>query len=433
MTAPSFAEAFRFWLKLGFISFGGPAGQIAIMQHELVDRRRWIDQNAFLQALNFCMLLPGPEAQQLATYIGWKLHGVRGGLTAGILFVVPGALVLYALAWIAAAYGKVGPIAAIFAGLKPVVVAIVLHAIWRIGRRTLTGGPAIALAAASFLAMDVARVPFPLVILVAGAIGWLASRGTSQPFAAAGHGPGTVLPDVAADGARPAPAIRVLGMAALYVLLLVAPVGLTIAAVGPEPFLALARFFTQAAFVTFGGAYAVLPYVASAAVDQFQWLSPDEMINGLALAETTPGPLILVLQYVGFFAGWNAALAGGAGGLSPIAAATVGAAVTTYATFLPSLFFILTGAPYVERIARVKAAAGALAAITAAVVGGIMTLAVFFAEQVVVDPAGTLDVLAAAAVVLAFGVLVRFGVSLHWLVLAGAAFGLLRAAAEGRL
>ena len=415
---PTFPDALRFWTKLGFISFGGPAGQIAVMQHELVDRRGWIGQDAFLQALNFCMLLPGPEAQQLATYIGWKLHGVRGGLAAGILFVLPGALILYALAWIAAAHGDTALVGAVFAGLKPVVVALVLHAICRIGRKALRSGLAVALAVAAFAAIEFAHVPFPAVVLVAGVVGWLMAR--HQPPV----DPGAAENDNVASAPKATGGLA-LRMAVIYVVLLVVPLGVVVALAGPVPFLALGQFFTQAAFVTFGGAYAVLPYVADAAVNNFHWLSSGEMINGLALAETTPGPLILVLQYVGFFAGWNAP-----GELSPLAAATLGAAVTTYATFLPSMFLILIGAPYVERIARVSAARGALAAITAAVVGVIATLAWFFARQVIFthrDGVGGVDFIALAAIILAFGVLLRFKISLHWIVLAGALLGLARA------
>ena len=412
---PTFSEAVRFWAKLGFISFGGPAGQIAIMQHELVDHRRWIAQQPFLQALNFCMLLPGPEAQQLATYIGWKLHGVKGALAAGILFVLPGALILYGLAWIAAAHGDAAPVAAVFAGLKPVVVALVLHAVWRIGRKTITSPMAGALAVTAFIAVEFGQIPFPLVVLSAGLVGWFVARRSSSETVAARPEPSP------APHSGPSPWLRVLGLLLVYIVLLVVPVGAVVAIAGPEPFLALGRFFTQAAFVTFGGAYAVLPYVADAAVNHFHWLSPDEMINGLALAETTPGPLILVLQYVGFFAGWNAS-----GALSPLTAATLGALVTTYATFLPSIFLILIGAPYVERIARVKTAAGALSAITAAVVGAIATLAVFFAREVIFTDDGGIDGIAVLAALIAFAVLVRFKISLHWVVLAGAVFGLLR-------
>ena len=420
MTAlPNFPEALLFWLKLGFISFGGPAGQIAIMQHELVDRRAWITQDRFLQGLNFCMLLPGPEAQQLATYIGWKLHGMRGWLAAGILFILPGALILYGLAWIAAAHGDAGPVSAVFAGLKPVVVALVLHAVWRIAKRALTNGIAFSLALAAFVAVEIAHVPFPVVVLFAGVIGWLTA---GRLPAVAGHDSSLQEETVGGRGDLEPVWRRLSRMMLTYAVLLIVPLGMVVALAGAEPFQALGQFFTQAAFVTFGGAYAVLPYVADAAVNHFHWLSPDQMINGLALAETTPGPLILVLQYVGFFAGWN-----NAGELSPLVAATLGAVVTTYATFLPSIFLILMGAPYVERIAQVKSAGGALAAITAAVVGVIATLAVFFARQVVFNSAGEVDAVALVAAIAALGVLVRFKISLHWIVLAGALFGLARA------
>jgi len=410
MAVPSFTEALRFWLSLGFISFGGPAGQIAVMQSELVDRRRWISQDAFLQALNFCMLLPGPEAQQLATYIGWKLHGLKGALAAGGLFVLPGAIILYLLAWIAAVHGDTALVAAVFEGLKPVVVALVVHALWRIGRRTLTSALALGLAVTAFAAVEFADIPFPAVVLAAGLVGWLNSKRHVSP----GIDAGAVLP----VGNVPA---RLLRLAAVYGVLLVVPLAAVAFFAGQEPFVALGRFFTQAAFVTFGGAYAVLPYVADAAVNQFNWLSPDEMINGLALAESTPGPLILVLQYVGFFAGWNAP-----GDLSPLTAATIAAVVTTYTTFLPSIMLILAGAPYIERISRVRAAAAALAAITAAVVGVIATLALFFTREVIfVDD--NIDLVAAAVAIAAFAVMHRFKVGLHWIVLAGALFGLLRA------
>ena len=413
MPLPNFIQALRFWTKLGFISFGGPAGQIAVMQHELVDRRGWIGQEAFLQALNFCMLLPGPEAQQLATYLGWKLHGLKGALAAGILFVLPGALILYGLAWMAAAHVDTAIVGAAFNGLKPVVVALVFHALWRIGRRTLTSGVAISLALAAFAAVEFAGTPFPLVVLAAGLFGWLRARGQSQDDTHV-----TALPEALSGRAAVA---RLLRMALSYLVLLIAPVAVVIAVAGPAPFLALARFFTQAAFVTFGGAYAVLPYVADAAVNDFRWLNPDEMMNGLALAETTPGPLILVLQYVGFFAGWNAP-----GTLSQLTAGTLGAVVTTYATFLPSIFLILMGAPYVEHLAWVKTAAGALAAITTAVVGVIATLAIFFARQVAFASDGTVDAVAGLAAASAFIALLRLKGGLHWVVLAGILFGLAR-------
>ena len=412
---PSFRAALGFWLKLGFISFGGPAGQIAIMQHELVDQRRWIDQGLFLRALNFCMLLPGPEAQQLATYAGWRLHGVKGGLAAGILFVLPGALILYALAFLAAAYGEVTPVAAVFNGLKPVVVAIVAHAVWRIGKRTLNGWIPVVVAAASFIAISVLHVPFPLVVLGAGLIGFGVSK-THPDMFTAGH----PAPVYTAQAESSQPALpRLVKMAAIYVVLLVVPVTLIVTAFGASPFLTIARFFTQSAFVTFGGAYAVLPYVAEAAVNRFHWLDAEQMINGLALAETTPGPLILVLEYVGFFAGWNA------GYPTPFVAASLGAFIATYATFLPSIMLILTGAPYVERLTRIKSAAAALGAITAAVVGVILSLTVFLAKNVVVVD-GMSDWPNIAVALITLAVLIKFNTRLHWLVAAGAVFGLAR-------
>ena len=405
MNPPPFSEALRFWLTLGFISFGGPAGQIAIMQTELVDRRRWIEQDAFLRALNFCMLLPGPEAQQLATYIGWKLHGLKGALTAGLLFVLPGALILFALAWIAAVHGDATIVAAIFTGLKPVVVALVAHAVLRIGSRTLHDTQGVLLAIGAFVALEFTPVPFPLVILAAGLVGWWRA-----PAAKA-------LPETAPSTDRIWP--RLLRLAGVYVVLLAVPAVLLITFAETDPFVRLGGFLTQNAFFTFGGAYAILPYVADAAVNRFAWISPAEMINGLALAETTPGPVILGLQYVGFFAGWNVRMS--------LADAALGAAVATYATFLPSIMLILAGAPYIDRIARIRRAAGALKAITAAVVGVILTLAAFLGQQVVFLESGKIDLVAIAAIVVAFIALARFKIPLHAVVLAGAVFGLARA------
>jgi len=409
---PSFSEALRFWVKLGFISFGGPAGQISIMQHELVDQRRWIDQQSFLQGLNFCMLLPGPEAQQLATYIGWKLHGIKGGLAAGILFVLPGAVILYLLAWLAAVHGDAALVRAVFDGLKPVVLAVVVHAVWRISQRTLNSGMAFVLAIGAFMALEIGRVPFPLVVVTAGAVGWIAAR-LSKPEELT-HRPSDVVPINDRSVLR-----RLAGMALLYFGLLMIPIGVVIAFAGPEPYLGLSKFFTKAAFVTFGGAYAVLPYVADVAVNQFQWISPDQMINGLALAETTPGPLILVLQYVGFFAGWN-----NAGDMHPLATASLAAIVTTYATFLPSIFLIVAGAPYIARISAIRSAAGALAAITAAVVGVIATLAFFLGRQVIVSASGQLDLVSTGLAVAALVLLTWHKIKIHWLVMLGGLVGL---------
>ncbi|HJS32729.1 MAG TPA: chromate efflux transporter [Alphaproteobacteria bacterium] len=414
---PSLGEALRFWLKLGCISFGGPAGQIAIMQHELVDRRQWIDQRSFLLGLNFCTLLPGPEATQLASYIGWRLHGVLGAVAAGTLFVVPGALVLLVLSWIAAAKGDTPVVGAIFYGLKPVVIAIIAHAVWRIGRRTLKNWQSVALAIAAFLGIFAAGVDFPWIVIAAGAIGWLAGRRGHSPFATVGHGPKNGDDSDAAT--PPASAMKRLTiLVSVFVVLWIVPVGLTIALFGARPFLGIAELFTKAAFVTFGGAYAVLPYVAEEAVRTYAWLAPGEMLNGLALAETTPGPLILVLQYVGFFAGWNHP-----DGLPQAASAIIGATLTTYVTFLPSFMFILAGAPYIAGLGDRPALGSALGAITAAVVGVILNLGVFLAREVFL-PAEGVDWASIALALAALLAMLRFNIAIHWYVAAGAAVGL---------
>jgi chromate transporter len=416
---PSFGEFLRYWIKHGCINFGGPAGQIALMQHDLVDGRKWIDQTTFLRGLNFATLLPGPEAQQLATYVGWRMFGIKGALTAGIWFVLPGAIVLYLLAWIAARHGDLAPVKAVFDGLKPVVIAVIGFAVFRIGRRAFKGWPPVAMAVAAFVALQFLHVPFPVVVASAGVIGWLCSRLPSNPFPPAGHGK---VEENSAEAADSGGWARALGLTALYVLLLTLPVGLVVALFGSKLLLDIAWLFTKAAYVTFGGAYAVLPYVADLAVRFYGWLSPGEMLNGMALAETTPGPLILVLQYVGFFAGWNHSATVG---LSPLAAASLGAALSTYATFLPSIFFILIAAPYIERIGRIQWAGSALTAITAAVVGVILTLAVFLGTQVLV-PDGRIDWIALGATIAALAVMIAWNLEIHWLVLAGCTLGLAR-------
>jgi chromate transporter len=411
---PSFKEALAYWFKLGCLSFGGPAGQIAMMQTDLVDRHRWIGQGQFLRGLSFATLLPGPEAQQLATYIGWRLHGPWGGIVAGTLFVLPGALAMLVLSWIAAAYGDTKIVGAVFDGLKPVVVAIIAHAVWRIGKKALTTWQATALAGFAFGALHFADIGFPWVIAVAAALGSFTAR-WGNLFAPAGH---AVKPGEANE-LPPNGAWRIAKLVAIFAVLWAVPVGGLIAAMGTYPFADLADLMTKAAFVTFGGAYAVLPYIADAAVNEFGWLSAADMLNGLALAETTPGPLVLVLQYVGFYAGWN----GGTG--DPALAAVLGAALATYCTFLPSFLFILAGAPYVEGLHANKAVSAALGAITAAVVGVILNLAVFLGQAVFFPKAG-IDFLAIAAAAIAFAVSVRFNPPIHFLVLAGAAFGLVR-------
>lgn len=409
MGAPSFREALAFWHKLGWISFGGVAGQIAIMQAELVDRRRWIDQREFLQALNFCTLLPGPEAQQLATYCGWRLHGWRGGAAAGLLFIGPGALIMWAAAWLLAARGDVATIIALLSGIKPVVVAIIAAALWRMAGKALGHVAAWVLAVAAFAALVWLDAPFPLVVLVAGLVGF-------------------VLPAFAPKQAPPAAPPphrlgRLAGLVALFVGLWAVPVGAVLLAFGTQPFADIARLFTTAAFVTFGGAYAVLPYVADAAVNDYAWLSTAQMVDGLALAETRPGPTILVLQYVGFLAGW-------AGSSAPLLTATVAAALTTYVTFLPSFLFIFAGAPYVVWLGSVRRLGGALAAITAAVVGVIASLGVFVADAVLL-PQGRPDGVALVLAIIAFVALWRFKVAVHWLVVAGAVVGVFRLLAFG--
>ncbi len=422
---PDFRTALAYWHRLGWVSFGGPAGQIAIMQHDLVDRRQWIGQVTFLHALNFCMLLPGPEAQQLATYIGWRLHGWRGGVAAGALFVLPGALVLWLLSWLLVAHGTFAPVAAAFDGIKPVVIAIVVHAVWRIGRRSLKGPAAVILAAAAFVAIRVLGIDFPWIVLAAALIGAASAQWAPGMFAPPAHGTG------AASGAHGPVAASADGVGevagglrrsalliGLFVLLWALPVAAVIAFFGPDPYSDIARLFTTAAFVTFGGAYAVLPYVADAAVNVYGWLDAAAMINGLALAETTPGPLILVLQYVGFTAGWTRP-----GPLDPLLAATLAAGLTTYVTFLPSFLLIFLGAPYIERLGRFRPAASALSAITAAVVGVVLNLAAFLGLAVLLPPEGFAPwsaLLAIAALV----VQMRWSVGIHWLVLAGGALGL---------
>jgi chromate transporter len=412
-SAVPFTTALLYWLRLGLVSFGGPAGQIALMQADLVDRHRWIDQRRFLHALNFCMLLPGPEAMQLATYIGWRLHGIRGGLAAGVLFVLPGAAVLLVLSWIAAAHGNVGLVEAVFAGIQPVVVAIVAHAVHRIGKRTLGDPLSIALAIGAFLALRALGVPFPAIVLAAALIGVTASLLGWRCSAAQ-------LPGAARVAAGPAPGLgRLARVTLVFAALWIVPVALALVLLGAGPWGDIVQLFTTAAFVTFGGAYAVLPYIAQAAVDGYGWLSPTDMTRALALAESTPGPLILVTQFVGFFAGWN-----DPGALPPLAGGVAGSALTLYVTFLPCFFFIFAGAPYIERLAASPSAIAALAAVTAAVVGVILDLGVFLGEAVLL-PGGRLDWMALGIAAVALVLLEKFRLAVQWTVLAGGLYGIL--------
>jgi len=388
--APTLSEALRFWLRLGFVSFGGPAGQIAIMHTELVERRRWISERRFLHALNFCMLLPGPEAQQLATYLGWLLHRTWGGLAAGALFVLPSLAILIALAWVYVAFGQVPVVAGLFYGIKPAVVAIVLHAAWRIGGRTLKNAALWAIAAAAFVALFAFKVPFPAIVLGAALIGVVGGRAWPRRFMPGGGGHGGARVDAHApaliddDTAPPAHArfsrSKLVRVVAVALALWGATLALLVALFGAQGLPSnMAWFFTKAALLTFGGAYAVLPYVYQGAVEHYGWLTGPQMIAGLALGETTPGPLIMVVAFVGFVGGWQAPLFGAE---SLFVSGVLAACVVTFFTFLPSFLFIFAGAPLVESTHGDLRFTAPLTAITAAVVGVVVNLALFFAGHV---------------------------------------------------
>ncbi len=413
--APSFGEAFRFWLKLGFISFGGPAGQIAILHREVVERKRWLGEASFLRALNYCMLLPGPEAQQLATYIGWRLHGVRGGLAAGILFVLPAALILGAISWIYMAHGQTGWILALFAGLRPVVVALVLAALVRIAGKTLKT-PALWALAVFALGLLAAGLSYPWVLWGTALAGAMIHRfrprwlGAASPPGAA-HVPALDRALLARSGV-----VLVAGLAAWWLPLLACGFVLGWESV----WFAMGTFFSKVAMVTFGGAYAVLPYVAEHTVRDLGWLSPGQMLDGLALAETTPGPLIMVLQFAGFVAAWQQP-----GTMAPLASATLGAAVTTWATFAPCFLWIFLGAPWIERLGRVPALNAVLTAVTAAVVGVMASLLVWLGFQVLF-PGGRPDPWSLAVAAGSAVLLIRFRWDTLAMVGLGAALGFLR-------
>jgi chromate transporter len=415
--APSFSEALRYWARLGFLNFGGPAGQIAMMHRDLVEKLRWISEQRFLYGLNFCMVLPGPEAQQLAIYIGWLLHRTAGGLAAGILFVLPSVFILLVLSYVYAACGSVPAVAGLLSGLQAVVVAIVLAAVLKIGRRALKTPLHIAVAAAAFAGIYFLGVSFPAIVLGAGLAGLAADRVSST--AARATADETPAPPHALPSRRRA--IRVvLAGAALWTLPLLA-LGLTRG--WDSLHVRIYGFFTKAAFVTFGGAYAVLAYVSQAAVQSFGWITHEQAVAGLGLAETTPGPLIMVLQFVGFMAGWNHP-----GGSAPLASAVLGALATTWATFLPCFLFIFLGAPYIEVLRGNRRLASALAGITAAVVGVILNLALVFGAAVLLPHgfAGGLNFFAVIVGASAFCALVFLEVNDLWVIGAGAAAGLLR-------
>ncbi|HSC81104.1 MAG TPA: chromate efflux transporter [Chitinolyticbacter sp.] len=431
--APSFWQALRFWLKLGFISFGGPAGQIAVMHEELVERRRWLSERRFLHALNYCMVLPGPEAQQLATYIGWLLHRSWGGIAAGALFVLPSLLILIGLSWSYLAFGHVPWMAGLFYGIKPAVTAIVAQAAWRIGRRTLKNGALWAIAAASFIAIFALQLPFPLIVLAAALMGYFGGRHWPQRFQlggghagkAASYGPALI------DDTTPPPAharfrwsrlALVIGAGlALWAL----PMALLVAKLGwAHDYTQMGWFFTKAALLTFGGAYAVLPYVYQGAVAHYGWLSGTQMMDGLALGETTPGPLIMVVAFVGFVGGYGQQLLGAE---HAFAAGALGAALVTWFTFLPSFIFILAGAPLVEATHDELTFTAPLTAITAAVVGVIVNLALFFAYHVLWPQgwAGSVDWLAVAIAGAAAVALLRYQRNVIHVIAACAVVGLL--------
>jgi chromate transporter len=377
----SFRDAFRVWLRVALLSFGGPAGQIAVMHRILVDEKNWISESRFLHALNYCMLLPGPEAQQLATYIGWLLHRTAGGIMAGGLFILPGIIAIMGLSYIYAGFGNVGYVEALFFGLKAAVLAIVIQAVVRVGKRALRNRIMIALAAIAFIAIFFFNIPFPIIILSAGVIGYAGAKSGRSEFASLEHGggsnsaaAGSMLGEDMPDHVRPS-LPRALRVGAFWLAMWLVPVAVLLVALGQaNVFSQIALFFSKMAMVTFGGAYAVLAYVAQQAVEHYHWVNPREMLDGLGMAETTPGPLIMVLQFVGFMAAFR-----DPGTLSPMLAGTLGGLVATWVTFTPCFLWIFVGGPFIETLRGNKGLAGALTAITAAIVGVILNLSIWFA------------------------------------------------------
>ena len=434
----SLAEAFRYWLKLGCISFGGPAGQIALMHADLVERMRWISERRFLHALNYCMLLPGPEAMQLAVYIGWLMHRTVGGIMAGALFVLPSLLMFIGLSWLYVAFGDLPVVAGILFGIKPAVVAIVISAAWRIGSRTLKNRWLIGIAVLAFISISVFQLPFPLIIGVAALVGFIGGRVMPDFFQPGGGHPSSkeTFGPALVDDHTPPPAHAAFSRRKL---LLTSAFGIVIAITGmallnlllgeKNPLSQMAWFFTKAALLTFGGAYAVLPYVYQGAVTTFQWLPPDQMMDGLALGETTPGPLIMIVAFVGFIGGWTKEIFANFSLFGPIAlfaSGTAGAVVATFFTFLPSFIFILAGGPLVEATRDNIRLTAPLTAISAAVVGVITSLAVFFADQVfhISQPLSQWDSASIAIGLAAAIALMRFKVSATRVIVACAVAGL---------
>ena len=434
----SLAEAFRYWLIVGCISFGGPAGQIALMHADLVERKRWISERRFLHALNYCMLLPGPEAMQLAVYIGWLMHRTVGGIMAGALFILPSLLMFIVLSWLYVSFGDLPVVAGILFGIKPAVVAIVLSAAWRMGSRTLKNRWLIGIAVLAFISISVAQLPFPLIIGVAALMGFMGGRVMPDFFQLGGGHPSNKVTFGPAliDDDTPPPAHAAFSRRKL---LLTSVIGIAIAFTGmallyvvlgeKNPLSQMAWFFTKAALLTFGGAYAVLPYVYQGAVTTFQWLTPDQMLDGLALGETTPGPLIMIVAFVGFIGGWTKEIFANFSLFGPIAlfaSGTAGAVVATFFTFLPSFIFILAGGPLVEATRDNIHLTAPLTAISAAVVGVITSLAVFFADQVfhISQPLSQWDSASIAIGLAAAIALIRFKVSAVRVIVACAVAGL---------
>ena len=405
---PSFGEAFRYWLRLGFVSFGGPAGQIAIMHKDLVEKKKWIDDEHFLQALNFCMILPGPEAQQLTIYIGWLLHGTPGGIVAGTLFVLPSVFILLALSWLYAALGSVPTVDALFYGLKPAVAAIVAEAVIRIGKKSLKNEVFVLLAALSFIGIYFLHIPFPAIILGAGAIGLAGGIIAPVKFIVAAKGKSSAAEYVINDS-MPLRGDRATWQYSVQVIAVCLPLWfLPMVILGvwrgwQDIFVDIGFLFSKAAMVTFGGAYAVLAYISQQAVDHYGWLQPEQMIDGLGLAETTPGPLIMVTQFVGYVAAYSHAH-----GLQPAIAGLIGGLLTTWVTFVPCFMWILVGAPYIEKIRKNAKLGAALSAITAAVVGVVLNLSVLFTTHVLLPEGKGFDWYALFAALLAFVGMLRF-------------------------
>jgi len=428
----SFWQAFQFWLRLGFISFGGPAGQIAIMHKELVEERRWISENRFLHALNYCMVLPGPEAQQLATYIGWLMHRTWGGVMAGVLFVLPSLFILIGLSWIYIAYGSLPLVAGLFYGIKPAVTAIVLQAAHRIGSRALKNNVLWAIAGASFVAIFALNVPFPLIVLIAALVGYVGGRMSPETFkTGGGHGAAKASYGKATiDDDTPTPAHamwtwnRFFRVAVIGLLLWAIPFAVIVSSFGwGHTYSQMSWFFTKAALLTFGGAYAVLPYVYQGAVEGFGWLSATQMIDGLALGETTPGPLIMVVAFVAFVGGYLKALLGTQ---SLFLAGALAACIVTWFTFLPSFIFILMGGPFIETTHNDLKFTAPLTAITAAVVGVILNLALFFGYHVLwpMGLKGSFDWISALITVTAAVALFKYKRNVIHVIAASALIGL---------